>query len=263
MWHASQFVIVLLIKKTLFFCLQEQFFTCFKKHSGSTESVLLEVAHKKDWSTEVFRFLDICRWPIMEPVGDVTTENLNACWKLFDKSRGAHQCVFCRPPSGLVTNISCMWQHLTKYHHISPGMIRSLGRCKEDAEREESEVGEPTPSKKRTSIGSFPCGIDGCGFVADRKFTLQTHQTNSMHQGVKKFGCGLCANKFYSKARASYHERVVHAKRARFACEGCETRFTSKVYLRNHLRRKTFCTKKGAKRKVMCSVRRIKQKSRR
>ena len=230
---------------------------------------MLEVAHKKDWSTEVFHFLDMCRWPIMDPVGDVKTEDLNACWRLFERSeypfkkfKRVYRCrLGCERPNCWATNVPCMWKHLTGYHHLSPRMIRALGGKEDEAIVEEDEAEKPSSSQKKASAGSFPCGIDECGFVADRKFILQVHQTNSIHQGEKKFGCGFCTNKFYSKARASYHERVVHATEPSFTCENCERMFTSNVYLKNHLRRKTFCAKRGPKRNMVRMKGRVKRKS--
>ncbi len=204
----------------------------------------------------------------MDPVGDVKTKDLNACWRLFERSeypfkkfKHVYQCrLGCDRPNCWVTNVPCMWKHLTSYHHLSPGMIRALGGEEDEAIVGKDEAEKPPSSQKKASVGSFPCGIDECGFVADRKFILQVHQTNSTHQGEKKFGCEFCTNKFYSKARASYHERVVHAAEPSFTCEGCERMFTSNVYLKNHLRRKTFCAKRGPKHNMVRMKGRVKRK---
>ena len=84
----------------------------------------------------------------------------------------------------------------------------------------------------------FPCGK--CSYVARIRANLRRH-VDAVHEGVKKFACPNCEQKFSSKEHYVEHNKRVHDKIERekkLACEDCDYKTPYSWVLRKHLRGK-------------------------
>ena len=131
-----------------------------------------------------------------------------------------------------------MQKHIRKIHTSYRNSETCMYKCENCQKAFRTPVGENHQKFCRKLIysqTSICCKICGKDLTPLTLFSislhLKCHQTN-----IETYKCEFCEKRFSQKSNKNTHENNVHKKINKFACKICETTFTKRVGLENHIK---------------------------
>ena len=96
---------------------------------------------------------------------------------------------------------------------------------------------------RKTEVESTPMKCMKCNKIFSSKYSLKVH-IETVHEGIRNFGCEYCEKKFKAKGVLAYHIRNIHhtkeekatPRRKKYNCNECERQFFNNMSLKYHIK---------------------------